>query len=133
MGTGRDPREVVQELLENSECRVQHGAVIVRHGEIIGRGHNYCIGEMGMHAEFAAINDALNSLGENVKKLRGTRIVTAGRWKKSKNLVDGLPCQVLNSRSQNASTMPCMAWIKNVGINEIEYRAKNGKWFTKKV
>ncbi|MBI2109062.1 MAG: hypothetical protein HYT93_02695 [Parcubacteria group bacterium] len=129
-----DPRKRAIELAKMSSCAIQHGAVIVKHGEILGEDVNQAFGESGgLHAEIGAIHDALKRCGGKKKKLYGARIICAGIRKSTGRFVEtSRPCECLGSR-KNIAGIPCMKKIREVGISEIEYVTKTGDWFIEKV
>lgn len=110
-----DPRWLAKELCDRSICAVRMAAVISDDEGIFAIGWN-SPGEdgLGLHAEEHAISRA------NRRRLKGARITVAGFRRTSK--VKSRPC-----------LEKCFPRIVKVGITEIDYHAKDGRWATIKM
>jgi len=111
MDKSAPPKLFVQAVLRRSIVNVQVGALIVdRKGRYIQWAWNSVGSGLGLHAEVHAISRSSR------RRLKGSTILVAGRWKKSGNLVTAKPCPA------------CMAVIKAVGLAKVIYQTKTGTW-----
>lgn len=86
-------------------------AVIFDNYGVFSWGWNHPgINGMGEHAEIYAIKRA------SKRRLPGSVMVVAGRYRKSKGFVEALPCET------------CYGMAKDVGIKRIIYRTRTGNW-----
>lgn len=122
-----------QEIAQKSPCKMQHGAVAVSNGKIIGRGYNdYQTNDSSdlsnactCHAEMAAIKDALRNSGyyqkyihvlkdkkleKTFKKLKLYIVRTDDKY----NLKESSPCE------------DCAKIIKTLNIKKVYYTTNNG-------
>jgi len=105
------PKQIVQDLLERSTCRVQVAAVISDRNGIVSWGWN---GD-AHHAEEHALSRA------NPKRIVGSTITVAGKRKSSGNFVYARPC------SLHKHNKDCYSLLKKKGILTVEFFAKN-RW-----
>lgn len=106
------PRQLAQQLVGRSVCRVQMAAVIHDRTGIFAWGWNHMgLDGLGEHAEACAIRRA------NRKRLPGATITVAGQHARNSKWSISLPC------------MDCMSLIQSVGISRIVYHDKTA-WRT---
>jgi tRNA(Arg) A34 adenosine deaminase TadA len=103
--------ELVEIILRRSICRVQMGAVIYDSYGVFAWGWNHP-GEngLGQHAEVHAMRRA------SKRRLVGATLVVAGRYRKSRGLVEAMPCDV------------CLGMALDKGVSRVVYRGRDGAW-----
>lgn len=117
MNTRRHARELVEDLCERSDLAVQVGAVLMdRNGRLVSWGWNHLVANprgnsKSCHAEEHAFSRA------NPERLRGARLIVAGRRRKSGNWITARPCESL-----------CMGLARKHGVKTIEYVTPGGTW-----
>lgn len=132
MSVSRDLRERALEIARQSKCATKMGAVIVKHGKVIGESCNYGYGSDGVHAEFAAVQNAFQK-GLRPKDLWGARIIVAGVLKSRNFVRSARPCVVIKKQFRGCGKIPCMIFLRECGINEVEYIIKDGTWVSEPV
>jgi len=105
--------ELVEIILRRSVCRVQMGVVIYDSYGVFAWGWNHP-GENGLgeHAEVHAMRRA------SKRRLAGATLVVAGRYKKSRGLVEAKPCDL------------CLGMAIDKGLSRVVYRGRDGVWRT---
>jgi tRNA(Arg) A34 adenosine deaminase TadA len=103
--------ELVEIILRRSVCRVQMGAVIYDSHGVFAWGWNHA-GENGLgeHAEVHAMRRA------NKRRLAGATLVVAGRYRKSRGIVEAKPCGL------------CLGMALDKGLGRVVYRGSDGVW-----
>ncbi|MDP3725931.1 MAG: hypothetical protein Q8R36_01905 [bacterium] len=127
MSTIDDPRKHALDLAKLSKCRIKMGAIVVKHGKILGESCNYALDDRGIHAEIAAVHNAFQR-GLTRKDLWGARIVVAGFVESGNFVRTAKPCVELNKRTRKPGQIPCMEYLRRHGIKEVEFVTKKGKW-----
>lgn len=115
------------EVAQRSKCATKMGAVIVKHGAILGESCNYDYEKRGVHAEFGAISNALQR-GLQPKDLWGASIFIAGLVESGNFVRTAAPCRKLKRRSQNHGQIPCRSLLRKHGIDKIFFIRKDGSW-----
>ena len=132
MSIARDPRIRALEVARQSKCATRMGAVIVKHGKILGESCNYGCGDAGVHAEYAAVHNVFQK-GLRPKDLWGARIIVAGILKSGNFVRTARPCTETMKKFKGREHVPCMKFLREHGINEVEYIIKNGSWVNEPV
>ena len=113
MNTKQSPKEIAENLLKRSACKVQMAAVISDwHGIVSWGWNNPGSDGYGQHAEMMAL------LRANKTRLPNATITVVGRYKKSRRLVHSYPCP------------DCIWALRASKITKVEFLDKDRIWRT---
>lgn len=109
MNTNRDPREIVEQLLNRSTCSVQVAAVIADKWSVHSWGWNSSGSTgMGLHAEAHAL------LRSNRSRLSRSTVYVASQRKRNQKPINSKPCE------------ECQKLLQ--GVKSVIYRDANSTW-----